>query len=396
MDEQLTHSFLSKKENESIISVTSSTGGHPLKITKSHSLSSSECTSPRTTISHENVLHIRNELNLSGRKTLKFCSAIRTVDRKVINPNITSHLRHVDHQLENLFDVETIDFCRIENHIVIEQQHQPAVFCTDINRFIDIICAARDHDRTQCLIKLCIDGGGGFLKISLSIFSLHTQDIRSRYLDSGVKKILIVAIAQNVQENYPNLLKLWIKSDLRSLRITENVTIACDLKIANCLLGLMSHGSMYPCCWCSSRRDNLIEIGQPRSFDSLSLKYWEFHNDGKKIARAKHFDSVIHPSIIKPDNPSVKVLMIVPTPELHLLTGSFTTMYDGMLKIWSDADSWLRRCNVQKHNFHGGGFTGNSCIQLLSKVDVLASICPMNCLPYVRAFRCFFKVSSSY
>ena len=80
-----------------IISGTSSNGGHPLKIAKVRSLLSSPenestCTSLRPSIFHGNVVHISNELNLSGRRTMKLCKEIRSVDRKMVESNIRSHL----------------------------------------------------------------------------------------------------------------------------------------------------------------------------------------------------------------------------------------------------------------------------------------------------------------
>ena len=64
------------------------------------------------------------------------------------------------------------------------------------------------------LIKIGIDGGGGFLKNCLNIFHHdHYSEVINKapknrkfdkYLNSGVKKILILAIVPEVQENYSN------------------------------------------------------------------------------------------------------------------------------------------------------------------------------------------------
>ena len=144
------------------------------------------------------------------------------------------------------------------------------------------------------------------------------------------------------------------------------------------------------------KKDSLSEKGSLRTFVTLKNKFWEFHDDGRKMSRAKEFENVIHPSIIKPIDQSLPVLMVVPPPELHLMTGPFNTIFEDMMKIWPAAESWLDKCNTRRHAQHGGGFTGNSCMQLLEKLDILASICPMNCLPHVKALRCFHDVSLQF
>ena len=102
MDEELPHSYLSNKENEDIISVTSSGAGRPLQVTKSNSTQSSsenQSTLLRSSISHGNIVHIRNELNQSGRKTRELCKDIKTVS-KTTESNITNHPKSVDNELE--------------------------------------------------------------------------------------------------------------------------------------------------------------------------------------------------------------------------------------------------------------------------------------------------------
>ena len=75
-----------------------------------------------------------------------------------------------------------------------------------------------DHD-----VKVSLNGGGGFLKICLSVMeNTHNGSVpcvRSRYSegiaahalkDTGVKRIMILSIAPETQENYSNILRLWI------------------------------------------------------------------------------------------------------------------------------------------------------------------------------------------
>ena len=90
------------------------------------------------------------------------------------------------------------------------------------------------------------------------------------------------------------------------------------------------------------------------------------------------------------------VIDVVPPPELHLLIGSFTTLHKHLeTKSPEIAQRWLRECHILKDEYHGGTFTGNNARTLLKKVDLLASFCSLDCLPYVEAFRALDRVVHS-
>lgn len=397
---QLAHEFLKDKEN--VVSITSNVGGHAMQVCKINSPTSSGVIQEVNSLSRSNVSqlklktisNIQNELNLSQRRTLKLCHEIRSVDCKAIESNVKDYLKDVDSHFRSHFEVQTLDFVKMEKHKIVERQPEYAVFCKDINKLIATVCESRGYDRDQCLVKISIDGGGGFLKISMSVFhacEVSEPKVAQKYLDSGVKKILLISIAPNVQENYLNVLKLWVATDLDALIIDETVTIACDLKLANCLSGIMAHGAAHPCTWCNAQKENLEQNGDLRTFESLQRNFWKFHQGGKVMMNAKQFENVIHPAVIKPLNASIPVLFVIPPPELHLLTGPFTTIFDALVKTWPGAESWLEKCNIKRSASHNS-FTGNSCMKLLSETDSLASRCPLSCLPFVKALRCFYQV----
>ena len=75
-----------------------------------------------------------------------------------------------------------------------------------------------------------------------------------------MKKVFILAVAPDVQENDVNLKKLWIDTGIVTLQ--KPFTIATDLKFCNILLGLMSHSSLHPCCWCDVDKYNLDKKGK--------------------------------------------------------------------------------------------------------------------------------------
>ena len=101
------------------------------------------------------------------------------------------------------------------------------------------------------LIKVGIDGGGGFVKVSFGIMSLETPDtsppskkpLFKNFKDSGVKRQLLVAIAENVSENYDNAKQILDKLCLERM----SFVLSCDMKLANIICGLQSHSSAHPC-----------------------------------------------------------------------------------------------------------------------------------------------------
>ena len=99
------------------------------------------------------------------------------------------------------------------------QQH--VVLCNNLNELIDDIIRERNIDDKDLLVRIGMDGGGGFLKICLSVFQLQrdTAGCGKRLdekfkKDSGVKKIIILAIVPGVQENYANLKRLWLEAGI--------------------------------------------------------------------------------------------------------------------------------------------------------------------------------------
>ena len=129
---------------------------------------------------------------------------------------------------------------------------QHVVTTNDISKLIEKIILHRSLNEENVFVRVGLDGGGGFLKVCLSLFDLTASPSKNvlakKFKDSGVKKVIIIGITPNVPENYVNVKKVWLSIGLQSMQ--KSFTIATDLKLCNILLGLMSHSSMHPCCWC--------------------------------------------------------------------------------------------------------------------------------------------------
>lgn len=255
-------------------------------------------------------------------------------------------------------------------------------------------------------LKFGIDGGGGFLKVCLSIQSDTDYDlienekkcIRQSYSDgirakksknSSVKKLFILALAPSSQENYVNVFQLWEALGINDFK----GTIATDLKLANIIVGIMSHASSFPCCWCYADKYNLGNDGELRYIGSGLKNYMDWCDAGSSPKDAKKFKNCIHLPIIQTSNDQL-ILDLIPPPELHLLLGVVNTIFSNMLEEFEeDANKWAKNCSVQRERTHGSpSFKGNSCKILLNKVDLLRSTCSVGCLKYADAFSSFNKV----
>ena len=246
--------------------------------------------------SADDMCLIRKELNLSTRQTLTLGQALRNKATKigrrgVLESSLKKKLFDKSHTLDDYFEHETISFLR---YVEVDKNGKPVVKdssdgyknkkikgkkfkkiaenytehvikTNDLPKLIDEIILKRKLNSENVIVRVGLDGGGGFLKTCLSLFELDKnstsfkQMISKKYKDSGVKKVLIIGIAPGVPENYVNMKKLWICIGLH--RLNRKFTIATDLKLCNILLGLMSHSSTYPCCWCEIHHQMLHKNG---------------------------------------------------------------------------------------------------------------------------------------
>ena len=111
---------------------------------------------------------------------------------------------------------------------------------------------------------------------------------------------------------------------------------------------------------------------------------------------AKHFGDCVHLPIVNA-SPNVLILDIIPPPELHLLLGTANILFNALLKVWPDATNWASNCHVGREAMHGGVFTGNSCMKLLNKLDILEAMGGGNATVdlYLQTFKDFHAVVNS-
>lgn len=352
----------------------------------------------------ENIIGMSQDLSLSNKATKVFCRNIRisTGSRKSIESHTREKIDAAYHQLDEFFEMRKLVY-RVEDKETKEQRNieQPTIVCSNLTGLIDEILSKRKRvDGESILVKISIDGGGGFLKMCLSVFDIHdplpkaNNAMSKKFLESGVKKVFVVGIVPDISENYINMKRLWLNSSVDKL---QKYTIATDLKLCNILLGMMSHSSCHPCPWCNITKENLHKKGVARTISSLMSLFWEFFDSRKETKDAKTFGNVIHPPILSDDDANdTPVLNILPPPELHLMIGVVNKMYAEMEKVWLESEQWLHSCNVKKEAYHGGTFAGNESRKLLKNVNRLEGLSPPSqCENYVVAFKSFNEVVAS-
>lgn len=341
----------------------------------------------RRQMSSDDLHKIQTDMNLSSNQTKTLSKYIRSAmsDRNAIEPYSRNILLMKNHRLDNCFKVQNQAFW-ISDRLV----DHPVVYCCSPRDIWRIIQEERNFDCDEHVRStIGIDGGGEFLKICLTVQKLNSnllqENRRSKYIDgvgekqfkeSSVKKLFIIAIVKDVPENYRNVLALWNLLELTSLTHPfAPFFCAMDLKLANIMLGLMSHSSNHPCCWCDIQKDKLNEKGKLRTLGSIRTLYWAFLDSKKDISKAKNYGNVIHMPVFKnPDD--ISVLQVIPPPELHLLLGAVNSLFNDLLKIWPEAIKWADSIHVVREAMHGGSFTGNSCCKLLNNVSKLESLAP--------------------
>ena len=175
--------------------------------------------------------------------------------------------------------------------------------------------------------------------------------------------------------------------------VIPNVTYALDLKMINITLGLNAHSSCHPCAWCDVEKGKLSCRGQLRTLRTISESFWSWHREGADPKLARNYSNCVHLLIIKDDDENA-IVNFIPPPELHLMMGAVNSIYDHMLKEWSEAAKWPDSCHLIRSTIPGGTFDGNSC-RKLKNVDLLRLICPVHILKYVHVLSDLRKVVDS-
>lgn len=214
---------------------------------------------------------------------------------------------------------------------------------------------ARSTHGDDDLLKIGVDGGRGFFKVTLSIVAKDSTNESGAFKTGGVKCLFILAIAADLPEKYDYVALIWDKL----LHLQElDAVIAGDLKIVNVIVGIMAHSSSYPCPYCNVHKKMLSS------------------NEGllrtKSIIRGNmnKSDCCVHEPLV-PGGADFPILLICPPPPLHLMLGIVNAIFRAVEKKSPDwCDLWVSKANI-RHQMMAYGFTGGACKKLIEHVSVL-------------------------
>ncbi|KAJ8671695.1 hypothetical protein QAD02_002954 [Eretmocerus hayati] len=357
-------SLASKNSNSSSASVLSlTTTGRPMRVGIEPKLNPK----PTLQIAAEDIIVMQNNLNLSQNDTLEIARTLREVtnNRRVIESDLKSQLTFVIHSVDEFFCSKKQNFFVTKGNSKGEVE-LTVVYRRDLEGLIEFVKEKRGV--SNVLLKIGLDGGGGSLKICLSIPNLSENDgaeessptkvkgarISKRFSDAGVEKFFIIGLVESCQENYDNISMLWSMLKLNDI----GRKYAIDLKVANLMAGLMAHGASFPCTWCHAPKDQLsLPCSEVRTNREISDHFLLWENAGAEKNLYKEFKNCIHKPIFTGD-PDKPIIDIIVPPELHMMLGIVNFLYDNMFEEIEEVTlDWAKFCNVNRKVVRGGSGT---------------------------------------
>lgn len=166
LHEKVEENKLKDSQTASSVIQLSQPQGRPMNVTVSKTRNVSLSKSPM--LSHNDMLAMKNNMNLSNRETIKMAASIRTgtKNRKAIESGLKRKLSIKAHSVDAFFSHKEFPLVHIKGNQV---SNAPVIgiYCTNVQEFIKHVREERNVSKDH--LKLGIDGGGGFLKICLSM-----------------------------------------------------------------------------------------------------------------------------------------------------------------------------------------------------------------------------------
>ncbi len=332
-------------------------GGRPLRV----ALPSSSALE-KAQISAQKLLRAQLSTGISNRARKSLAAALNS-DGRIVERGYQKKLLELSRKTQDCFTTTEIS-------IGEEGKKYIVAHCKDLESYIDVVHAERK--KTIKDVKIGIDSGQDFLKVTISLMG-DPEDVDEDGLkDGGVLKLHIVAIAENLAESYEAIRALLELINAERVRFF----LACDMKVANICVGIQNHASSFPCPWCLAQKSALgIESDTERTIGNIIDSCENFKSAGKAGA-AKNFFNCVHKPLFNEDH-EMKILDIIPPMQLHLLLGVTNTLFKAVeRKSPTIAKKWLAEIGVEQNPYHGGDFNGNACRKLLQTANKLETLLP--------------------
>ena len=96
--------------------------------------------------------------------------------RKAVETGFTEKLVETSHCLDEYFHLVNLVYRRNNKDTKLSENFEHAtVLCRNLPELIDLNLKRQKEHRDSVLIRIGIDGGGGFLKIYMSIFNINNS-----------------------------------------------------------------------------------------------------------------------------------------------------------------------------------------------------------------------------
>ena len=163
-----------------------------------------------------------------------------------LEPYFRDLLTKKGHELDSFFDYEEMEFeSSVQESVgkgkkVRKLTKRVVVYCLNIEDLVKYIMVKREYESKidDLLVKIGLDSGRGFLKLCMTVEEegkTYERKTASKFKDSGVKRLMIIAIAEKIPETYENVKKLINQAGLNTLSFSKLMSI--DLKMVNIILG---------------------------------------------------------------------------------------------------------------------------------------------------------------
>ena len=125
--------------------------------------------------SSANCVVMQQDLGLSNSKTKILLRDIRlaTGSQNIVQKNAFMMIQEKNLQLETFIELSKLVYCLKEKETkIIKNMEFPTMVCSDLQGLINKVIEKLQRERDSGLIKISIDGGGGFLRFVHSCFRI--------------------------------------------------------------------------------------------------------------------------------------------------------------------------------------------------------------------------------
>ena len=148
-------------------------------------------------------------MNWSNQETLKVASVFRKeFGRRAVESDLKGKLESRDRVLDDWFHGVQLP---LENTDKVE--FVPAVVCRDTSGLLLQVASMRQTDLRPARVKVGLDRGGDSLKITANVIQRcdvnnNVANSSSTFRDTGVKRLLLLALAPRALESWANMKQL--------------------------------------------------------------------------------------------------------------------------------------------------------------------------------------------